>query len=48
MLLEAANRTTGLLKQPIPFVMQTALSDFGSVANSEMVKNPMGFHPIQD
>ena len=28
MLLEAANRTTGLLKQPIPFVMQTALSDF--------------------
>ena len=28
MLLEAADRTTGLLKQPIPFVMQTALSDF--------------------
>ena len=28
MLLEAANRTTGLLTQPIPFVMQTALSDF--------------------
>ena len=28
MLLEAANRTTGLLKQPVPFVMQTALSDF--------------------
>jgi len=28
MLLEAVNRTTGLLKHPIPFVMQTALSDF--------------------
>ena len=28
MLLEAANRTAGLMKQPLPFVMQTALSDF--------------------
>ena len=28
MLLEAADRTAGLLKQPVPFVMQTALSDF--------------------
>jgi small-conductance mechanosensitive channel len=28
MLLEAADWTAGLLKQPIPFVMQTALSDF--------------------
>ena len=28
MLLEAADRTAGLMKQPIPFVMQTALSDF--------------------
>ena len=28
MLLEAADRTAGLMKQPIPFVMQTALYDF--------------------
>jgi small-conductance mechanosensitive channel len=28
MLLEAANRTEGLLKEPKPFVLQTALGDF--------------------
>ena len=28
MLLEAANRTNGLLKQPAPFVLQQALTDF--------------------
>ncbi len=28
MLLEAAKRTPGLLQQPLPFVLQTALSDF--------------------
>ena len=28
MLLEAARRTTGLLREPVPFVLKTALSDF--------------------